>query len=104
VLEQVQPVGTVYYYHADRLGSVRALTDKAGTVVATYAYDAYGSTTTSTGSIANPFRYAGEYQDAETGLYYLHARYYDPGSSAAGITKGVGHVDPPPLRATDLAR
>lgn len=23
-------------------------------------------------------RYAGEYQDAETGLYYLRARYYDP--------------------------
>ena len=28
--------------------------------------------------IDNPFRYAGEYQDSETGNYYLRARYYDP--------------------------
>ncbi|MEW6536933.1 MAG: RHS repeat-associated core domain-containing protein, partial [Candidatus Auribacterota bacterium] len=26
----------------------------------------------------NPFRYAGEYYDQETGYYYLKARYYDP--------------------------
>jgi RHS repeat-associated protein len=27
---------------------------------------------------ANPYRYAGEYFDRETGTYYLRARYYDP--------------------------
>src|SRR3989339_2078271 len=27
----------------------------------------------------NPFRYCGEFWDAETGEYYLRARYYDPG-------------------------
>ena len=26
----------------------------------------------------NPFRYRGYYLDSETGLYYLHNRYYDP--------------------------
>ena len=26
----------------------------------------------------NPFRYRGYYLDSETGLYYLHSRYYDP--------------------------
>ena len=26
----------------------------------------------------NPFRYRGYYWDSETGLYYLHNRYYDP--------------------------
>ena len=31
--------------------------------------------------IDNPFRYCGEYQDAETGLIYLRARYYDPTTS-----------------------
>jgi hypothetical protein len=30
------------YRHSDQLGSVRALTDQSGAVVATYAYDAYG--------------------------------------------------------------
>ncbi|MFA5528796.1 MAG: RHS repeat-associated core domain-containing protein [Peptostreptococcales bacterium] len=29
-------------------------------------------------AIDNPFRYAGEYLDEETGNYYLRARYYDP--------------------------
>jgi RHS repeat-associated protein len=28
--------------------------------------------------IDNPFKYCGEYQDEETGNYYLRARYYDP--------------------------
>ena len=28
--------------------------------------------------IRNPFRYRGYYLDSETGLYYLHNRYYDP--------------------------
>jgi RHS repeat-associated protein len=77
ILEQVQGTNA-YYYHADQLGSVRALTDQSKAVVATYTYDAYGQHTASTGSAPNPFRYAGQYRDAESGLYYLRARYYDP--------------------------
>lgn len=30
-------------------------------------------------NVDNPFKYAGQYYDKETGLYYLRARYYDPG-------------------------
>ena len=37
-----------------------------------------GNTTTSTGAVSNPFRWAGEYNDSEFGLYYLRTRYYDP--------------------------
>ena len=32
-----------------------------------------------TGEDTNPWRYAGEYWDKETGSYYLRARYYTPG-------------------------
>jgi RHS repeat-associated protein len=32
----------------------------------------------STGSVANPFQYAGQYTDTESRLQYLRARYYDP--------------------------
>ena len=32
----------------------------------------------STLGVANPFRYRGYYHDAESGLYYLQTRYYDP--------------------------
>jgi hypothetical protein len=41
ILEQIAG-STPTYYHSDQLGSVRALTDQAGAVIATYAYDAYG--------------------------------------------------------------
>jgi uncharacterized protein RhaS with RHS repeats len=58
---------------ADQLGSGRALTSQSGAVVATYAYDSYGQPDVSTGSVANPFRYAGQYRDAESGLCYLRA-------------------------------
>ncbi len=77
MLEQIQ-AGTPYYYHAGRRGSVRAVSDANGNRQATYQYDAYGNTTARTGSLTNSFRYAGGYQDAESGLYYLQARYYDP--------------------------
>jgi RHS repeat-associated protein len=63
------------YFHADHLGSVRALTDSA-TVVSRYDYDPYGVTRVS-GEAINPFRYTGREQDADD-LYYYRARYYDP--------------------------
>lgn len=69
--------GTVEIYHADRLGSVRALTDASGAVTATYGNDEWGVATASTGSSTQVLGYAGEPRDA-TGLTYLRARYYDP--------------------------
>ena len=77
-LEQVSSSGTVLYYYQDHLGSTRGLADVSGTTVATYTYDAYGNLKSSTGSVSNPLRYAGQYTDSESGLQYLRARYYDP--------------------------
>ena len=41
---------------------------------------------------ANPIRYRGYYYDAESGLYYLNSRYYDPETgrflNADGMTDG----------------
>jgi RHS repeat-associated protein len=76
-LEQVSGT-TTHYYDQDQLGSTRVITGGSGSVVATYTYGAYGSLTGSTGSTTNPFLYAGQYQDSESGLYYLQNRYYDP--------------------------
>jgi RHS repeat-associated protein len=43
--------------------------------------DIYGKDHTFTGrSLICPFRYQGQYEDAETGLYYNRFRYYDPDS------------------------
>ncbi|MGA3117303.1 MAG: RHS repeat-associated core domain-containing protein [Syntrophobacteraceae bacterium] len=84
-LEQVNG-STVNFYHTDQLGSIRMLTDSTGAQAATYTYDVYGNLVSSTGQASNPFGYAGEYADAESGLIYLRARYYDP-STAQFITK-----------------
>ncbi len=77
-LEQITSSGDVHYYHQDQLGSTRAITDQTGNVAATSTYDPYGNPVSQTGTLPNPFGYAGQYTDPETGLQYLRARYYDP--------------------------
>ena len=69
--------GSTSYYETDGLGSITSLTSSAGTIVQTYTYDSFGKTTNSTGSLANPFRYAAREFDTEAGFYYLRNRYYD---------------------------
>ena len=54
------------------------LADGTGTATKTYAYDAFGNEKNIDASDTNPFRYCGEYYDAETGTIYLRARYYEP--------------------------
>jgi RHS repeat-associated protein len=65
------------YYHADGLGTVTSLSSSAGAIANTYTYDSFGNLTNSTGSLVNPFQYTARESDAETGLYYYRARYYD---------------------------
>jgi RHS repeat-associated protein len=77
-VEQIDAKGAPLYYQHDQLGSTRLLTDQSGNTVATYTYDAYGNETSHTGGADTPLRWAGQYQDASTGFYYLRARYYDP--------------------------
>ena len=69
--------GQRYYYHADQLGSIRLLTDDQGQVVASYDYDAFGRLTEQPAAVANPFTFTAREFDADTGLYYYRARYYD---------------------------
>ena len=54
------------------------MTDSSGNLVNTYQYDPYGNLTSSTGTVSNPWRYAGGYYDSGTGLYKFGIRYYDP--------------------------
>ena len=48
-----------YYYLSDGLGSTMKTVDATGTVVDGYTYDVYGKKTSSTGSQANEFDFAG---------------------------------------------
>ena len=43
-----------------------------------YNYDPYGNPTTTGTAVANPFQYAGQFVDLQSGLMYLRARWYDP--------------------------
>ena len=70
------------YYHNDHLGTPQRMTDKAGNVVWSADYDAYGKAivkTTANPALAltNNLRNPGQYFDAETGLHYNDRRYYD---------------------------
>jgi len=66
------------FYGYDGFGTVRLLTDSAGSVTDTFDYTAWGSLANSTGTTPNSYFYRGEQFDADLGLYYLRARYYDP--------------------------
>jgi RHS repeat-associated protein len=70
--------GATSFYERDGLGSVTSLTNAAGALAETYAYDSFGKLTASSGSITNPFQYTGREFDSTTGLYYYRARYYGP--------------------------
>jgi RHS repeat-associated protein len=67
-----------YFYHQDHLGSVRALTNGSGALVRSYDYAPFGATVATSGAVANALGWGGHRTDAETGLVYLNARYYDP--------------------------
>ena len=68
----------MYYYHADGLGSIIALTDSTGAVVQSYRYDAFGNMIGDTPAVVQPHAYTAREYDPETGLYFYRARYYDP--------------------------
>lgn len=92
-IKRINSSGTEYtvYVVTNTRGDVEELWLASGTRVARYVYDTWGNIlhiydangndvkndTTHIG-VQNPFRYRSYYYDAESGLYYLQSRYYDP--------------------------
>ena len=73
--------GSVYFYHFDRLGSVRFLTDSGGSVVQEYEYDGWGNILSYYGSIIQPYNFVGKYfyyTETDISLQLLGQRWYDP--------------------------
>lgn len=79
LLAVIRPAGT-RYYHADGLGSIRVLTNDIGEVTDTYQFSAFGELLAHTGDDPNPYLFAGEPFDLNSGFYYLRARWMDPGA------------------------
>jgi len=67
-----------YYYLYNGHGDVVQMVDTNGQIVNSYSYDEWGNIAQQTEQVSNIFKYSGEVYDAETGLYNLRARYYDP--------------------------
>ncbi|NJP06973.1 MAG: RHS repeat-associated core domain-containing protein [Chloroflexaceae bacterium] len=71
---------TPRFVGSDGLGTVRLLTDQAGSVTDRYTYEAFGGLLHQTGSTANPHRFTGERWSSDLGLSYLRARWYHQGT------------------------
>ena len=69
---------STYCYVNNGHGDVAFITDESGAIVNTYSYNAFGTALICDEKVSNAFRYTGEYYDAESGLYYLRARYMNP--------------------------
>ena len=80
LISMTDPHRGEFYYHNDGLGSVRSMSDSKESIKTIYLYDAFGQVNKELGHVENDFRFTGEQMDDETGLIYLRARYYDPGT------------------------
>jgi RHS repeat-associated protein len=102
---------TTTYLHRDQLGSIRLITDSAGSssTATTMTYDPYGNVTSTSGSLTSPFGFADEYTDSESGLLHTGARYYDPSTGqfltvdpkVAATLSPYGYLAGDPLNGTD---
>ncbi len=105
--------GTSYQVGYDGNENVVALVKAStGTVSASYDYDPFGQSLKLIGEFAgqNPFRFSGEYTDAESGLSYYGHRYYspqlgrwlnrDPNEERGGLNLG-GFLANDPINAVD---
>ena len=83
------PVEGLYFFHTDHIDSVSMITSAKGEMVAgvdidsgksVVSYRPYGEIdrTNSGGPDIFRYKYTGQEEDRETGLYYYKARYYDP--------------------------
>lgn len=93
----------------DQVGSVTAITDNTGALVATTRYTPYGIRTAHTGTADSAIGFTGALTDPDTGLVYLQARDYDPTTGQfLTIDPAVENTDQPyayavnnPLQNTD---
>lgn len=64
----------IHYYHNDRIGSPRAITNSTGDIIWKTDYRPFGSAMNEEGE--GDFKFGTKNQD-DTGMYYFDARYYD---------------------------
>ncbi len=98
--------GALRYYLTDHLNSANVVVDPAGQVVELAEYAPYGLLSRRSGTMDTPFKFTGQRLDAESGLYFMNARYYDPelGRFAAPDMVVSDSFDPQTLNRYSYAR
>ena len=105
----------IYFVHADHLEAPRVLLDRANNIRWTRLAEPFGTTPANDnpvglGAFSFNLRQPGQYWDAESGLHYNMARYYDPGigrytqSDPIGLAGGINtysYADGSPTSKTD---
>ena len=122
LLAAVTPGNQVYCYHFNPSGNTVAITDQGQAIINKYAYDSFGGISQKQESIAQPFKFVGQYGvmaevEATAGnnesmdLYYMKARYYnvyggrflseDPLGIGGGSVNLSSYVDGNPIMNVD---
>jgi RHS repeat-associated protein len=68
------------YYFADGNGNITYMLNSSQSMVASYRYDPFGNTISSSGTLAsaNVYRFSSKEIHANSGMYYYGYRFYDP--------------------------
>ena len=68
------------FYHADGNGNITYLVDSSQALAASYKYNPFGGTITSSGTLAsaNTYRFSSKEYHSNPGLYCFGYRFYDP--------------------------
>jgi RHS repeat-associated protein len=79
IIARHQPGQGTAWDLGDRLGTIRDIADATGVVINHMNYDSFGAVIAETNPTAGDrYKFTGREFDAEIGLYYYRARYYDP--------------------------
>jgi RHS repeat-associated protein len=106
--EQNVPVMMNKIANCTNLGSTTASTNKSGTIIESASYDSFGN---ATGNLSTRYGYTGREFDADLGLQYSRARWYDatvgrfisedPIGFAGGDVNLYGYVGNKPIKYFD---
>ncbi|PKO12526.1 MAG: hypothetical protein CVU39_23875, partial [Chloroflexi bacterium HGW-Chloroflexi-10] len=80
VRTQTSTSNVLTYILSDHLGSTTVTLNTSGSKIAEIRYDAWGKSRLTSGTTPTARHYTGQYE-AEAGLYFYNARWYDPAIS-----------------------
>ena len=67
-----------FFFQTDHIATSKKISDPSGEAVWSAVYDSFGKICVKNEDLKQPFRFAGQNEDLETGLHYNFKRYYDP--------------------------